>query len=263
VGAGPAGLAAAVEAGAAGHELHLFERAARIGGQIALAGAAPMHAEMARALTRNYRRLLEQAGVALHLEEANADAVLALAPDAVVVATGAQPFLPDLDIAGVELLQAWDVLAGPRPRGRRVVVADWGGDAAGLAAAELLDAAGNNVTLAVGSAAFGEGLHQYQRNLYAQRLYRAGLRIEHHAEIAGAKPGRVLLRNVFSPDLETSLEADLLVLALGRVPERTLAGELAGSGVELHEAGDCLGPRTAEEAVLEGTLAAREALRFT
>jgi 2,4-dienoyl-CoA reductase-like NADH-dependent reductase (Old Yellow Enzyme family)/thioredoxin reductase len=260
LGGGPAGLAAAAEASAAGHEVYLFERAGRIGGQVALAGAAPMHAEMARALTRNYERLLEPAEVVLHVgEEASADAVLALKPDAVIVATGARPYVPDLELADVEAVQAWDVLASPRPVGRRVVVADWGGDASGLAAAELLDTAGNNVTLAVGSASFGEGLHQYQRNVYAQRLYRAGIRVEHHAELAGAAPGRVLLRNVFAPDIETSLEADLLVLALGRVPERKLAADLAESGLEIHEAGDCSSPRSAEEAVLEGTLAAQRA----
>ena len=108
------------------------------------------------------------AGVEIRLEtEADAESVAALAPDAVVVAAGARPYEPDLPLDGIEAVQAWDVLRGPRPRGRRVLVADWGGDAAGLACAELLDAAGNDVTVAVGSAALGETLHQYQRNLYA------------------------------------------------------------------------------------------------
>jgi len=51
------------------------------------------------------------------------------------------------------------------------------------------------------------------------------------------------------------LPADLLVLACGRVPERGLAEELAGRGLAVAEAGDCLSPRSAEEAILEGTLA--------
>ena len=134
-------------------------------------------------------------------------------------------------------------------------MADWGGDASGLAAAELLAAAGSDVTLAVGSAAFGETIHQYQRNLYAQRLYRAGIRIEHHLELVGAEPGGVRFRNLFAPELETALPADLLVLACGRVPERGLAEELTALGLAVAEAGDCLSPRSAEEAILEGTLA--------
>jgi pyruvate/2-oxoglutarate dehydrogenase complex dihydrolipoamide dehydrogenase (E3) component len=176
-----------------------------------------------------------------------------------VVATGARPYRPHLPLDGLETLQAWDVLRGPPPRGRRTVVADWGGDAGGLAAADLLNAAGNEVTLALGSAALGEALHQYQRNVYAARLYRAGVRIEQHLQLDGIEAGKVRFRNVFAPDLETTLPADLLVLALGRVPERGLAEALAARGLDVHEAGDCLGPRSAEEAILEGTLAARRA----
>ena len=138
-------------------------------------------------------------------------------------------------------------------------MADWGGDASGLACAELLDEGGNTVTVAVGSAAFGETLHQYQRNLYAARLYRAGVRLEHHLELVGAERGRARFRNLFAPELESELPADLLVLSAGRVPERALAEELAGTGLEVHEAGDCLGPRGLEEAILEGTRAGREA----
>jgi 2,4-dienoyl-CoA reductase-like NADH-dependent reductase (Old Yellow Enzyme family)/thioredoxin reductase len=258
VGGGPAGLAAAAEAGAAGHDVVLLEGGDRLGGQAALAGAAPMHAELARTLARNYGRLLEAAKVEVRLPaEADSAGVAALAPDAVVVATGARPYEPDLPLAGVECVQAWDVLRGPRPRGRRVVVADWGGDASGLACADLLDAAGNDVTVAVGSAALGETLHQYQRNLYAARLYRAGIRLEHHLELVGAEQDRVRFRNLFAPELESELPADLLVLALGRVPERSLAEALADAGLEVREAGDCLGPRGLEEAILEGTLAAQ------
>jgi thioredoxin reductase len=259
VGGGPAGLAAAAEAGAAGHQVVLLERSGRIGGQIALAGAAPMHAELAHSLARNYERLLQASDVDARLDvEADPEGVAALAPDAVVVAAGARPYEPDFPLAGVETAQAWDVLRGPRPRGRRVLVADWGGDASGLACAELLDAAGNEVTVAVGSAAVGETLHQYQRNVYAARLYRAGVRLEHHLELVGAERGRVRFRNLFAPELESELPADLLVLALGRVPERGLAGALAGAGLEVREAGDCLGPRGLEEAILEGTLVAQE-----
>jgi 2,4-dienoyl-CoA reductase-like NADH-dependent reductase (Old Yellow Enzyme family)/thioredoxin reductase len=254
VGAGPAGLAAAAEAGAAGHDVVVLERAGQTGGQLALAGAAPMHEDVARTLARNYGRLL--AAVDLRLgAEADADAVAALEPDLVVVATGARPYVPELDLGGIATAQAWDVLAGPVPVAAQAVVADWGGDASGVAAAELLAATGAEVTLVVGSAAFGETLHQYQRNLYAQRLYRAGVRIEQHLDLVGAGPDGVRFRNLFAPELETVVQADLLVLAQGRVPERGLAEELAALGLAVREAGDCLSPRSAEEAILEGTLA--------
>jgi NADPH-dependent 2,4-dienoyl-CoA reductase/sulfur reductase-like enzyme len=252
VGAGPAGLAAATEARAAGHDVVVLERSDRIGGQLALAGAAPGSAVTAARLAANH------ADVEVELEtEATPESVLALSPDAVVVATGARPFEPRLEVDGVDVIQAWDVLAGGGPAGRRVVVADWGGDPTGLDTAELLRAAGNEVTLALASVTAAESVHQYRRNLYLQRLYRAGVVLAQHQELVGASGGSVRFRNAFARELETSFPADVLVLALGRVPEDELAAALAAAGLRVVEAGDCCGPRSLEEAVLEGTLEVR------
>jgi 2,4-dienoyl-CoA reductase-like NADH-dependent reductase (Old Yellow Enzyme family)/thioredoxin reductase len=245
VGGGPAGMAAAAEAYAAGHEVVLYESTVQLGGQIALAGAAPGHAELAKSLLGNYERLLE--GVDVRLEEHVEEPPDA---DAVILATGARPYVPDLpDFTGV--LTAWSVLRGGRPDGKRVVVADWGGDASGLDAAEVLAANGYDVALTVGSAAFGETLHAYQRNLYAARLYRAGIEVWHHLELASWDGGRAVFTNLFAPELEAPMDADGLVLALGREPVRDLAVQGAV------EVGDRLSPRSLEEAILEGSLAAR------
>jgi pyruvate/2-oxoglutarate dehydrogenase complex dihydrolipoamide dehydrogenase (E3) component len=134
-----------------------------------------------------------------------------------------------------------------------VLVADWGGDPGGLDAAEVLVAAGKQVTLAVSSAAVGELVHQYRRNLYLQRLYRAGVRILHHHELESAGDGEARLRNVFARELVTLVRTNGVVLALGRVPVEVDPPP----GVPVERAGDCLSPRSLEEAVLEGTLAAQ------
>ena len=258
VGAGPAGLAAAAEAVASGHEGIVLERGSQAGGQAALAGAAPGHAELANTLRSNYERLTSRADVRLDTQ-ANAELVASLAPDAVVLATGARPYDPGLELDGVEELQAWDVLAGRLPEGRRVVVADWGGDATGLDTAEVLAAAGKNATVALASVAAGEGVHQYARNLHLARLYEAGVRLVHHVELTGASSGVLLFRNLFSPEIASELDADAVVLALGRVPANELAPELRTLGLVVEEAGDCRSPRSLEEAIFEGTLASRRA----
>jgi hypothetical protein len=68
----------------------------------------------------------------------------------------------------------------------------------------------------------------------------------------------VRFRNIFAPDLVVELPADALLVALGRVPDDALADALrAHGGLAVEEAGDCRSPRGIEEAVLEGTLAAR------
>ena len=260
VGAGPAGLAAAAEAGAAGHQVVLMERSDRIGGQIALASVTPAHTEQAAALTANYEALLDRPNVVVRLGvEAGGEDVLTLEPDLVILATGARPAPPPQALDGVELLQVWDVLAGARPAGRAVLISDWGGDRTGLDCAELLAAEGYAVTLAVGAIMPGETVHQYQRNQYLARLQRAEVRIEHYLGLHSASGGAVHFRSIFAPERERSIEADALLLSLGRVPEDGLAASLheRARDTVIETVGDCCSPRGLEEAILEGTLAAR------
>ena len=113
-----------------------------------------------------------------------------------------------LSFEGAEPTGAWEVLEGWLPLGDRVVVADWGGDQSGLDAAEVLAAAGKQVTLAVASLAPAELVHQYRRNLYLQRLYRAGVTILHHHELESVAGDSVRLRNVFAPELIQTVHAD-------------------------------------------------------
>ncbi len=255
VGGGPAGLAAAAEAGVRGHHVVLTERD-RLGGQVWLAGNSPTHQELAATMLANYAELLRAANVRVELGvEADADVVERYAPDEVIVASGARPFEPRHSLSGVEVVQAWDVLAGRRTDGH-VLIADWGGDAAGLDCAAKLAAEGRDVTLAVSAVVPGETLHQYTRNTYIARLLRAGVRIENWLGLQGAADGRANFRSIFAPDLETSIRCDVLALSLGRVPSQTLEAELRARGLSVASAGDCRSPRGLEEAILEGTLAA-------
>ncbi len=256
VGAGPAGLSAAAEAATCGHQVILLERGERIGGQVALAGVAPGHRELADTLLEDCGRALARTGVELRLgTAADADAVAALEPSLVVLATGARPFVPDLAFAGVEVVQAFDVLAGARPGAGHVLIADLGADAVALDCAELLAAEGRTVTVVASAPSAGQRLHQYERNGYLARLARAGVEVVAGLELAGAAGGRVRWRNIYAPELESERAAGALVLALGRVPEDGLARELAARGIPFTAAGDCRSPRGLEEAVLEGTLA--------
>ena len=175
-------------------------------------------------------------------------AVLDLEPDAVVIASGAEPYR-----SALTSVTAWDVLRGDLPAGERVLVADWGGDPSGLDAAEVLAAAGRRVTYAIASVAAAEPVHQYRRNLYLQRLYRAGVTIRHHLELESVEDGQALLRNVFARELVERLEVDAVVAALGRIPAATFEV----TGIPSERVGDCRSPRSLEEAVLEGTLASR------
>jgi 2,4-dienoyl-CoA reductase-like NADH-dependent reductase (Old Yellow Enzyme family) len=258
VGAGPAGLAAAAEAAAAGDEVLVLERAAGIGGQARLFGAAPGHAETARTLVANYEMLLARGSVELRLGvEADPEGIAALDPDLVILAAGARPYTRAPDLGEVPVLGAWEVLAGARPASR-VLVADWGGEPTGLDAAELLADEGHEVTLVTAAPMPGFSVHQYARHQYLARLERAGVRIASGLELDSADRGEVRCRSIFARERTVAFAVDAVVTALGRVPEDDLARRLHAAGVPHETAGDCRSPRGLEEAILEGTLAVRQ-----
>lgn len=113
----------------------------------------------------------------------------------------------------------------------------------------------HEVTLSCGGVMLGETLHQYQRNGYLERLDRAGVAVLHHLEWTGHA-----LRHGFSARAQ-SLSADIatVVVAHGRQPHDTLWAALE-SRPGVMRVGDVLGPRTLEEAILEGLLAGRAEL---
>lgn len=227
IGAGPAGAAAALEAAQRGDRVTLVERTGQIGGQLRLAGLAPAHAELWERYRRSTLARLYAAGVRPRMN-VEAGPELADGFDLVVLATGAQPYEPDLGewrCASPAIRQAWDAIRDPRAIASPALVADWGGGWEGLDAAERLAGAGVAVTLACAGSIPGETLHQYQRNLYLARLDELGVEIRHHTELA-ANLEEPHLRHVFSGRGQPLPEVATLILAQGRAPADALGARL-------------------------------------
>ena len=254
VGAGPAGVSAALEAAGAGHRVTLAERDGDIGGQWRIAGACPGHHETWRRYERMVRRRLAASGVALSLADEVGPERLD-DHDACILATGARPIAWDPLPSGPRLVSAPDAILGADAIAGPVLVADWGGGWSGLDAAEVLAARGHDVTLASASLHPGERLHHYQRNLYLARLDALAVRILAQWDVVPAR-GTAVLRHLFS-GRETPLPAvEAIVVAQGREPEDAAWREVLDDP-RVRRAGDVLGPRGIEEAILEGVLAAR------
>jgi NADPH-dependent 2,4-dienoyl-CoA reductase/sulfur reductase-like enzyme len=255
IGAGPAGCAAAAAAAACGHDVTVLERGPAHGGQMRCALGAPGHAEIAAGLMDVLESWLGAADVRFGVDADVAD-VVALAPDRVVLAAGADPYVPALPGDGVAVVHAWDVLAADDAAvAGRVLVSDWGGDWTGLDVAEALAADGARVRLMTSAIAFGQGVHQYQRNLYLARLDEAGVELIHHLRPVGLRPGAVECVNVFSHRPVVIDDVDTLVVSAGRTARNDLHDALLAAGVTVERAGDVLSPRSFEEAIREGTLA--------
>jgi 2,4-dienoyl-CoA reductase (NADPH2) len=128
VGAGPAGMAFAVNAAQRGHRVTLFEAAPALGGQLNMAKVVPGKAEFNEML-RYYGVALQRAGVDVRLgTEARADDLAGGAFDEVVIATGVLPRTPDIPgIDHPKVLSYIDVLTGRAQVGQQVAIIGAGG----------------------------------------------------------------------------------------------------------------------------------------
>ena len=254
VGGGPAGMKAAAVAAARGHIVTLYEADAQLGGQARLAQLLPRRAEFGGIIT-NLAREMELAQVRVIRGVRVTRAVVEQeAPDVVILATGAEPYVPHLPEDGsVQILTAWDVLQGART-GRRVLVADWRSDWIGPGIAEALVSQGCSVTLALTAPMLGGQLPLYVRDDLAARLHGLGVTVTPYARLYGAAGGTVYLQHT-SSGAAIEVEADTVVLCLGHRPVDELRARIADLA-QVVTIGDAMAPRTAEEAVYEGLKAA-------
>ncbi|MGS3448625.1 FAD-dependent oxidoreductase [Klebsiella electrica] len=126
VGAGPAGLAFAVNAAARGHSVTLFDAQQEIGGQFNIAKQIPGKEEFYETL-RYYRRMLDLHGVNLQLgQQVTADRLLPF--DETILATGIAPRMPEIaGITHAKVLSYLDVLRDKAPVGQSVAIIGCGG----------------------------------------------------------------------------------------------------------------------------------------
>ena len=240
-------------AAARGHEVVLFEAGGRLGGQANLAALLPGRTEFGGIVT-NLERELREAGVPVRLgSRVDRALVDSLAPDAVVVATGATPYRPAVEGADeAHVVDAWQVLNGEANVGARVVVADWRCDWVGMGLAEKLARDGCHVRLAVNGYMPGQMLQSYVRDRWVGDLHRLGVEMLPWLRLFGADEDTVWCQHVASGEAVVLERVDTVVLALGHAPDTSLEAALEGCSAEVVTAGDCLSPRTCEEAVLEG-----------
>ncbi len=245
IGGGLGGMQTAVYLAERGHQVHLYEKNSKLGGQWNVASATPGKEGYA-SFTEYLQRLLNKYHIPVTLgTEVTRNMVTDLKPDAVVIATGAVPV--SLRVPGVDgrtVVQGHDVIEGKaKPHGKVVVV---GGRFIGMEVAIWLAEEGQDVSL-VTKAGLGENGIRLEKATFktlAEKLVEKRVPLYLHATVLQISDQAV----IFSMGGEVySLPADTVILAVGMRSEASLASELEGSAAEIHMVGDCVRPRDAAE----------------
>lgn len=237
LGGGMAGMEAARMAAARGHDVEVWEKADRPGGQVHLAVAAPDKEEVRPAWTWRHDQAIAL-GARLRCGVAPTGAlILDHRPDHILVATGAVPRA--LVLEGAAPLQAWEVIARPElvPMGARVAII--GGGIVGLEVAEILTLRGCRVTILEAQKVLAPQMARNNRTDLTLRLRAAGTTFHTGAIASRAADGMLH----FSADgQDHALPVDCIIAAVGATPNRDGLAEVEATGIPFTLIGDCNQP---------------------
>ncbi|MFE3227033.1 FAD-dependent oxidoreductase [Nocardia sp. NPDC059228] len=289
VGAGPAGLSAAVSLAQRGHHVDLFESDDKIGGQFDIARRIPGKEEFNETL-RYYTRQLEITGVRVHLEtRATAEQLIAGGYDEVILATGVKPRIPNIPgIDHPKVLTYAELVRDGKPVGKKVAVIGAGG--IGFDVSEFLTVEGHPslkldewkeewgvsddptvpgfvttprpspaarevVLLQRKSSSFGKGLGKT-----TGWVHRAAVKAKGVEQIGGVNYERIDDRGLHISFGEKRqrpqiIECDNVILCAGQESVRDLHDPLQNAGVKVHLIGgaDLAAELDAKRAINQGT----------
>ncbi|MFO1146876.1 MAG: FAD-dependent oxidoreductase [Alsobacter sp.] len=230
VGAGPAGLEAARVAAERGHRVTVLEAAARPGGQVLLLARNPRRKELIGIVDWRLAEL-ERLGVEIRTNVyAQADDVLGLWPDVVVIATGGLPQNPPLAEGDGLVTSSWDILSGAAKPGERVLLYDDNGGHPGMSAAEAIAQAGASLELVSPERFFAPEMGGMNHVPYMRAFQEKGVRVTIATRlVAVRREGNQLVATLgsdFAEGWSQERRVDQVVVEHGTLPADDLYREL-------------------------------------
>ena len=253
VGAGPAGLQAAIAARRNGHRVTVFEQQPEAGGQVKIAASVPNRAEFGD-MIRNQLTECHRLGVEFEFGVGVWPGLVdERRPDHVIVATGAEPARPwwvPGDAANVADVR--EVLTGAADPFGDVVIFDEMGFHQATSVAEVLADRGCRVEIVTPGMVVGQdlGITLDMENWWI-RAGEKGI-VQSTDLVPMGIEGRTLKLLHHITGTEVTREPDWIVLAVNANPVEWLYHDLHAAGVSVERVGDCVAPRRAHSAVIEG-----------
>jgi pyruvate/2-oxoglutarate dehydrogenase complex dihydrolipoamide dehydrogenase (E3) component len=173
-------------------------------------------------------------------------------PDAIIVATGAIPIIPDLrGIKSRSVCTAWEVVEGKKKIKEKIVLVA-GGGSMGCETALFLASTNKKVVLIEMMGGIAMDMEPINRADLIAKIQELGIEVLLERKIEEIESEGVLVSN--QEGKKERIKGDIVVLALGSTPIKHLAEELEGKVPEIYEVGDCKQPRKIIDAVYEGFL---------
>jgi len=246
VGAGIGGMETARVAKLRGHEVTVFEKSDHMGG-LFVAASVPDFKQGDRRLIRWYEKQMRDLGIDVRLNtEATAETLKAGGFDAVVVATGTQPRIPNMPgIEKVNAVSAVDVLYGKAGCGKKLVIigGGWIGCETALWLSENKDVDISVVEMSQGIMTGGEIQPAPSNEQYMVEAldYRPNVHVYTRAKVISFDEGLVKINQKKTGDID--LPADTVIISIGLRSQRALYDELKESfGENAYLVGDAEAP---------------------
>lgn len=281
VGAGMAGLEAAVTAAQRGHSVSIYEKSDRIGGQIWIAGTPPGKQELWE-FAHYYSAMIKKHSIPLHLgTTVTLEMIRAQKPDHIIIAEGAKAMIPPIKgLDEPEILSAWDVLEKNPSLGKEVAVI--GGGAVGIETAlfiahkgtitpemlhflfaydavptdklkEYMFRGSSNVTIFEMMDRAGNNIGRSTRWVAMSNVERYGIKVITGAKVLSADHGTLSYETT---DGLSEKHFDSIVVAAGSKSVKTLTSQLDQAGISYTPVGDGVKPGKLDDAIHGGFLAA-------
>jgi mycofactocin system FadH/OYE family oxidoreductase 2 len=257
VGGGPAGLQAALAAARNGHHVTVYEKEPQAGGQVRLAASVPNRAEFGD-LVRNQLAECRRLGVAVECGVSVWPGfVTEKRPDHVIIATGAEAarpwWAPPADQPeGARVVDVRAVLDGTAMPEGSVVVIDEIGFHHATSVAELLADRGCTVEVVTNGMVVGQDLGiTLDMEMWWMRAGEKGIVPSTDLVPMGMADGVLTLLH-HPTGQNFTRTPDWVVLAVPASPVEWLYRDLKAAGVAVERVGDCVAPRRAHAAVIDG-----------